>query len=224
MSKGFCANGGGGNIMQRRQLYKRTGKGKAVTINAKSRSVRIRVRLRRIARRFRARAQSGQASIEFAFIAPIFFVLLLGTMEVGIMYFAQFVLQSAVTDAARQIRTGQVAAAGMTQTQFRTYICGDISPILACDSNLQIDVESYSNFSTATIGSPLLTDNTLNTALNNYSPGTVCSVVVVRAFYTWSVLTPLLTPFMVNMANDQHLLTATAAFRNEPYTTGVSGC
>ena len=180
--------------------------------------------MRRFARRWRLHARSGSAPIEFAFIAPIFLVLLMGTMEVGIMYFSQFVLQSATADAARLIRTGQVASGSMSQAQFRTYICNKISPVLGCDANLQIDVETYTNFSSATISNPLLANNTLNPALNNYSTGAACSVVVVRSFYTWSVATPLLTPFMVNMANNDHLLTATVAFRNEPFSTGVSGC
>ena len=172
----------------------------------------------------RSTARAGSAALEFAFIAPIFFVLLMGTIEVGILFFAQSVLQNATNDAARLIRTGQVAAASMTQTQFRTYICNEISPLLACDANLQIDVESYSSFSSVTYTSALTSSNTLNTNLANYSVGAACSIVLVRTFYTWNVVTPLLTTFMVNMANSQHLLTAAAAFRNEPYTTAVSGC
>ena len=175
-------------------------------------------------RRMRKSARAGSAGIEFAFIAPIFFVLLMGTIEMGVMYFAQFTLQNATEDAARLVRTGQVAASNMTQAQFRTAVCNEISPLLACNGNLQIDVESYANFGAATFPAALTGGNTLNPALNNFLPGNVCSVVLVRVFYTWSVVTPLLTPFMVNMANNSHLLTATAAFRNEPYTTGVAGC
>ena len=182
------------------------------------------MRLRRNAQRMRKAARAGSAALEFALIAPIFFVLLMGTMEVGIMFFAQFTLQNAVMTAARTIRTGQVATANMTATQFRTAICNQISPILACDGNLQIDVESFSNFSSVNFASPLTASNTLDPSLANFSTGTVCSVVLVRAFYTWSVVTPLLTPFMVNMANNEHLLTATAAFRNEPYNASVAGC
>jgi Flp pilus assembly protein TadG len=172
----------------------------------------------------RQAARAGSAALEFALIAPIFFVLLMGTIEVGIMFFGQFLLQNATNDAARLIRTGQVASSAMTAAQFRTSICNEISPVLACNGNLQIDVESFANFSAATYPNPLTAGNTLNPALNNFSPGGVCSVVLLRTFYTWSVITPLLTPFLTNMANNQHLLTSTAAFRNEPYTTGVAGC
>jgi Flp pilus assembly protein TadG len=172
----------------------------------------------------RSAARAGSAALEFAMIAPVFFVLLMGSIEVGVMFFGQFVLQSATNDAARLIRTGQVASASMTAAQFRTVICNKISPVLACDSNLQIDVDAFSNFSTASYPSPLKADKTLDPSLNSFAPGGVCSVVLLRTFYTWTVVTPLLTPFMTNMANNQHLLSATAAFRNEPFTTGISGC
>ncbi len=48
--------------------------------------------------------------------------------------------------------------------------------------------------------------------------------MLVRAFYTWGVITPLLTPFLVNMSSNNHLIYAAAAFRNEPFSTGMSGC
>jgi len=171
-----------------------------------------------------ARSRSGSAAIEFAFVAPIFFVFLMGTMESGIIFLGNFVLQNATADAARQIRTGQVASNGTSQAEFRTLVCNGIAPLLSCDSNLQIDVETFANFGSASVTSPLLTDGTLNTALNNWSPGTVCSIVLVRSFYTWNVATPLLTPFLVNMSGDNFLMSAAVAFRNEPYDTSVSGC
>ena len=172
----------------------------------------------------RATRRSGSAAVEFAFLAPVIFVFLMGTLEVGIMFLGEFALQNATNDAARQIRTGQVALGNITQAQFRQLICNEITPILKCDANLQIDVETYPNFANASFTAPLQPDRTLNPALNNWNPGTVCSIVLVRTFYTWDVLTPVLTAFMVNMAGDKHLLYATAAFRNEPYTTQVAGC
>lgn len=168
--------------------------------------------------------RSGSAAIEFAFVAPIFFVFLMGTMEAGIVLLGNFVLQNATNDAARQIRTGQVATNGTTQAQFRTLVCNGIAPLLACDSNLQIDVETFTNFGTASISNPITAGGTLNPSLNNWSPGTVCSTVLVRTFYTWQIATPLLTPFLINISPDKRLLTAAVAFRNEPYSTSVSGC
>lgn len=175
-------------------------------------------------RRLHAHGQAGSAILEFAFVAPIFFVFLMGTIETGIIFLGDFMLQNATADASRQIRTGQVALNGVTQAQFRQLICDGISALLSCDTKLQIDVETYADFSSATITDALLSDGTLDPSLTNWNPGTVCSIVLVRAFYTWDVATPLLTPFLVNMSSDKHLLSAAAAFRNEPYTTVVSGC
>src|SRR5512144_114097 len=87
-------------------------------------------RMSRIAARMRAGRKAGSAAIEFAFVAPVFFVFLMGTMEVGIMFLGDFVLQNATNDAARQIRTGQVALGNVTQAQFRQLICNEIGPIL----------------------------------------------------------------------------------------------
>ena len=39
--------------------------------------------------------------MEFAFVAPVFFALMLGILEIGVMTFAQFALQNSVTDAGR---------------------------------------------------------------------------------------------------------------------------
>lgn len=176
------------------------------------------------AARLKGRSRSGSAAIEFGFVAPIFFLFLMGTIETGIMYLSDFVLQNATSDAARQIRTGQVTASSTTQAQFRTLVCNEISPLLQCDSNLQIDVQTYPSFTQANITNPLTGTGALDPTLSNWSPGTVCSIVLVRAFYTWNVVTPLLTPFLVNMSGNKHLLSAAAAFRNEPYNTSVSGC
>ncbi len=174
--------------------------------------------------RMKADSRKGSAAIEFAFVAPVFFVLLLGTFEAAIMFFSQAALQNAVTDMARQIRTGQVANNGMSKSAFRTALCADVSPLIACDGNLQIDVQAYPSYTNVTYTSPLNSDQTMNTNLNNFVIGNACDVVLLRAFYTWPVATPGLSWFLVNMAGDKHLVAAAAAFRNEPYTTSTGGC
>jgi len=181
-------------------------------------------RLGSVLTRMRATARAGSAGVEFAFIAPVFFMLLMGIMENGIIYFAGATLQNATDDVSRQIRTGQAQAAGMTQAQFRTAICNEIAPLLACDTNLQIDVESYANYTSAGFVPPTDVSGNLKTTLNNYQPGTACDVVLVRSFYTWQVITPMLSPFLTNITGGYHLVTATSAFRNEPFVSGVGGC
>ena len=192
----------------------------------------FRERCRKLRRRMHADANKGSAAIEFAMVAPVFFILLLGIFEAAIMFFSQAALQNATTDMGRLIRTGQTVCytgsgstcAAMTKDQFRTLLCAKVSPLVACDSNLQIDVQAYSSYGSTNFNPPLNADKTLNTTLNNYITGSACDVVLARTFYTWPVATPVLSWFLVNMAGNKHLLTATTAFRNEPYTTTSGGC
>ncbi len=171
----------------------------------------------RLAQRMRLHGRSGSALIEFAMVAPVFLLLMFAIIETSILYFAQSTLQFATDNAARLVRTGQVQASAMTKTAFRNQICGSIAPLLACNGNLQVDMQAYTGFGGANFTDPLDTDGNLKPGLNNYQPGTSSSVVLVRVFYTWSVITPLLTPFLVNMSDDRHLLIGTSAFRNEPF-------
>ena len=190
------------------------------------RSVReaLAARLRATAARMRRDSAKASAALEFAIIAPVFFILLMGIIENGIIYFAGSTLQYATDQAARYVRTGQAANASMTQAQFRTMICNNVSPMLACDANLQIDLESYGGYGGAAFGSPTDAGGNLNSSLNNYQIGTACSVELVRVFYTWKVITPGLSVFLTNITGGYHLLTATAAFRNEPFSSSVAGC
>jgi hypothetical protein len=113
------------------------------------------------------------------------------------------------------ILTGQAQTAAYTQAQFQTYVCSQIPALFTC-SNLSIDVESYSSFSSVTINSQI--DNNKN-FINNmqYSPGGPGDIVVVRLFYPWPQIVTGLGYNVTNLSGNKRLLVATAAFRNEPY-------
>ena len=190
-------------------------------------------RFTRLRRRLRADGIKGSAAIEFALIAPVFFILLMGTIETGVIFFAQSTLQNAVNDTARMVRTGQTGCfttsggncVAMTQAQFRTQICSEASDILQdCNgASLQFDVQAYSSgFSSASNASPLVAGDL--PALTVFNVGNACDVVLVRAFYKWPVFTPILGFFLQNVAGGYHLLSTAAAFRNEPYTSSMDGC
>ena len=198
------------------------------------------IRLKRCLARLRRDADKGQAVLQFALIAPVFFLLLMGTIEAGVIFFAQSSLQDAVNGASRLIRTGQSACYSldsnntcktMTADQFRTYVCNEVSSLLqdcsedsSGNSSLQFDVTDYpAGFTGVTNSSPLTAQKTLP-KLTTFNTGSPCDVIVVRAFYTWEVFTPMLSFFLSNMSGTNHLLATAAAFRNEPYTTTTGGC
>lgn len=165
--------------------------------------------------RFR-RAQEGAAAVEFAMVALPFFMLLYAIIDISMIFFATTTLENGIVAAARQIRTGTVQANGMTAAQFRTLVCNQISMMLACDARLGIDVRTYSGF--GNVASPPALDANGNMSGNlTFNPGAPGDVVVVRAFYTWPIMTPTMGQSLSNMAGGNRLLEASIAFRNEPF-------
>lgn len=196
--------------------------------------VTLSARCKRLCRRLKKDAIKGSAAIEFAMVAPVFFILLMGTIEAGVIFFAQSALQNAVNDTARLVRTGQAGCyttsggncVAMTQAQFRTQLCSEVSTLLqdCSGASMQFDVNAYSSgFSSASNSSPLDAGGNLPT-LTIFNVGNACDVVLVRAFYKWPVFTPGLSYFLANITGGYHLLASAAAFRNEPYTTSTGGC
>lgn len=168
----------------------------------------------RFARRF-GRNRRGSAAVEFALVAPVFIALLFAILETGFMFFASQVLETGVQDNARLILTGQAQSSAMTQAQFKTNVCNSVSTLFSC-SGIYVDVRSFTSFTTLTLTSPLdanknFVDNT------QYTPGNSGDIVVVRVFYQWPLYVTSLGFNMANMAGNYRLLTATAAFRNEPF-------
>ncbi len=170
---------------------------------------------KKVLRRFR-RNRRGSAAVEFALVAPIFFALLFAIIETAIVFFASQVLETVTQDSARMIMTGQAQNAGFSQSQFKTYVCGKINVLFDCANGIYVDVKSYPAFSGVSINDPI--DASKNfVPPNNYSPGGPGDIVVVRLFYQWPLFVTGLGYNIANLSGSKRLLTATAAFRNEPY-------
>jgi Flp pilus assembly protein TadG len=137
-------------------------------------------------------------------------------IESAITLFAGQVLQTATTNSARLILTGQVQNAGWTEAQFQSSVCSSISVMFNCANNLSIDVRSFSSFSSVSLPSVTNANGTLT---NNYvfQPGNPGDVVVVRLIYQWPIYASALGIGLATTAGNTNTLVATAAFRNEPY-------
>lgn len=180
---------------------------------------RLRSWIVRPAERFR-KAQGGAAAIEFGLLAAPFLFLLMAIFETGLMLFTEYVVENGVAKAARMIRTGQVQNEGITAAQFKEEICGNLLTYFDCEERLYVDVQSFTKFSDITTPNSISDDGELTedvTVNSNFEPGDPMDVVVVRAYYDWQLMTPGIT-YLANLANGRRLLTASAAFRNEPFS------
>jgi Flp pilus assembly protein TadG len=174
---------------------------------------------RRMAKRLRAHGTSGSAAIEFAMIAPVLFLFIFGTIETGVIFFAQSMLQNATSDTARQIRTGQLSGA-LSATQIRTNVCGEVDGLIKdCATGLMVDLRAFTSFTGASYPSVSNADGSINTNALKVQATSDCAIVLLRTFYAWNIMTPLMRPFLETGSTGASILTSTAAFRTEPYTS-----
>ena len=170
-----------------------------------------------LAKRF-MRQPSGATAVEFGVIAVPFFFLKMAIIETAMIFWAGQMLEAGVSDAGRQIRTGQVQSQGIDQNGFRTLMCNEIGILFDCDSRLAIDVRRVATFDAADLSTPPVDENGNYSGSFNYQPGAGSQTVVVRAFYRWPVLFNFFGLDAADIPGRQRLLVATTAFRNEPFT------
>jgi Flp pilus assembly protein TadG len=162
------------------------------------------------------RNESGAAAVDFAMVLLPFLAVLMAIIESAVVLLAGQVLQTATTNSARMILTGQAQNASWGASQFQNSVCANLTVMFNCASGLHIDVRSFSSFGSVSLPSPTNANGTL---ANNYvyQPGNPGDVVVVRLIYQWPIFATALGIGLVNSAGNTYTLVATAAFRNEPY-------
>jgi Flp pilus assembly protein TadG len=182
-------------------------------------------RLRRAARRSVAciaarrfvRQQDGATTIEFAIVAAPFLAMVFAIMETAVVFFAGQALETAGSDSARLIMTGQAQTQGYDQSKFKDAVCARIYGLFNCTGGLYVDVKSYPSFASVNTAKPVDSNGNLQTGSFGYQPGSPGSIVVVRLMYQWPVYVSLLGLNLSDTAGNKRLLMSTVAFRNEPY-------
>jgi|SRR3954447_4639623 Flp pilus assembly protein TadG len=163
-------------------------------------------------RAFRKR-EDGTAAVEFALVLAPFLAMLFAILETAMVFFAGQTLETAVTDSARLILTGQAQTASWTATQFKDAVCGKVAGLFNCAGGMTVDVQKYTLFSSVDLTKPVDADGKVKPGA--YNPGGPCEIVVVRLIYQY----PLYVAFLglADMSGNKRLLVATSVFRNEPY-------
>lgn len=177
------------------------------------------------------RSRNGNVAIEFALVAPLFVVSVVGVMEIGMILGVQSLMEGAVRDAARFGVTGQDDAE-------RLDIIGDIisnRTIGLVDlDEASVDVLTYGSFDDIGAPEPFVDDAPFNgvydsgesyTDINGngqWDPdqgkkgaGDASEVVLYRILYEVPSLTGLIDHLIGGIS-----LSASIAVRNEPWNDG----
>lgn len=151
--------------------------------------------------------RKGVTAIEFALLAPVFLMFLMGVTELSLIFLVEHLLESAVHNASRTGKTGYVEAG---KTQMDTVMdslltrLGNLAPLIDV-SKLTITSTAYGDLSK--IGQPEQGVEGL---------GQPEQVVVYTVSYPWQMFTPIVG----NVMGDENrivTLSSRIVVRNEPF-------
>ncbi|MEM8812221.1 MAG: TadE/TadG family type IV pilus assembly protein [Pseudomonadota bacterium] len=166
------------------------------------------------------RDEKGAAAVEFGLLAFPFFLILFSIIEISLVFFANQIMDNAVSDAARMIRTGQAQAASFSAAEFKTQVCNGLIGLFDCaGGNLYIDVRTFNTFASVTIPDPINGDDEVDDTSFAYDDGGPETIVVVRVYYEWPLFTNMIQTGFGNLASGNRLIASVVAFRNEPFPT-----
>jgi Flp pilus assembly protein TadG len=162
------------------------------------------------------RHEDGATAVEFALTAPLFVSMLLGILQIAIVWEAKTSLQQATQDAGRLVLTKQASMGGYTQAQFKTALCGKITAFLDCNG-VMINLQQAASLSAVSTASPTLTYNASGNVTNTFAfnTGSANSIMTLQALYQFPVVAGPLFGWSTQ-SNGTLLLVATYVFKNEP--------
>ena len=162
----------------------------------------------------RARATRGSSAIEFALIAPIFFLLLAGMIDFGRLFFVQMTMQDALRQSARFASTGQHL--GGTDPLGNPY---------TRESSIQQII--FNEAAAAGIPSGSVTVATSSAQGGSNNAGNPLDTVTIQVTVTMNLLTGYIAQFFV--PNGRYVFTPSMRYKNEAFsprctTAPYTGC
>lgn len=160
--------------------------------------------------------EDGAVAVEFSMLAIPFIFLLIGIMEICLMFASNSVLDGATQDAARLVRTGQAQQSnGNPEDVFADRLCEKASVLIDC-GDLQFEVIEMPRFADfGSFGASF--DKEGNLQSRGFEPGGVNSVNLIRVIYRYKLATPMIAQFLSDGPNNTRLMISTVVLQTEPY-------
>lgn len=161
------------------------------------------------------RSRSGSTAIEFAILAMPFLLVVFAIFEIALLFTAELVLDKGTAYAGRMIRVGKVQQDSMTRDQFAALTCDQVKILLDCNK-LVFDVRSYPSFDDVPSNVPMSGDD-VDSSQFQFNPGRGGTIVSLRTFYEWPILTDVLRQFFAKTKDGSVILMSMSTFRTEPF-------
>lgn len=159
--------------------------------------------------------QSGSTAVEFALIGIPFIFMVIGIIEMALMFTSQSLLEASTAEASRQIRTGAVQQGG-GEDVFREELCDFASLLIPCDE-IQYQVEALEDFGDAQDFPDASFDDEGDLEDQGFDPGGVSDVVMIRVAYKYPIKTPMMQLILTNNNDSNRIMLSTIVLQTEPY-------
>jgi Flp pilus assembly protein TadG len=162
----------------------------------------------------------GGEAIEMAIVGAPFFALLFGLFELGLVFMVSTTLENATDEVSRKIRTGELQTNGGNAETMKAAICAEMAWLAGnCSGKLNLDVRTFTSFAGQTAPPDPVAGGAITPAKFCWDPGGAGSIVLVRTYYTWHLVLPVLNAGLKTIgAGNNRLITSATSFRNEPYS------
>lgn len=164
--------------------------------------MRQRLRLRPAA--VRQAGQRGASAVEFALVAPLFFLLLFSIVDFGAMMWANLTMQQAVREGARYAVTGQTGLDPNTSApqRYRAVLEKIHDSSLGVYDMSNAQVTTWVNGTSQANGSSMF--------------GGAGDIVVIQVTCNWPLMTPLVAAFYKSTGG-KYRFNVAATMRNEAF-------
>ncbi|WP_020204521.1 MULTISPECIES: TadE/TadG family type IV pilus assembly protein [Cupriavidus] len=148
--------------------------------------------------------QRGASAVEFALVAPVFFLVFFSIIDFSMMMFANLAMQNAVREGARFAITGQntLDPANAAQQRYQAVLAR------IHDASLGIYDMSNATVTTWVNGSSQASGNTMF--------GGAGDLVVIQVNCAWPLVTPMVAAFF-SSTGGKYTFSVAATMRNEAF-------
>ncbi|WP_454720335.1 MULTISPECIES: TadE/TadG family type IV pilus assembly protein [Cupriavidus] len=148
--------------------------------------------------------QRGASAVEFALVAPVFFLVFFSIIDFSMMMFANLAMQNAVREGARFAITGQntLDPANASQQRYQAVLARIHDASLGIYDMSNATVTTWVNGSTQAGGSAMF--------------GGAGDLVVIQVNCAWPLITPMVAAFF-SSTGGKYTFSVAATMRNEAF-------
>lgn len=151
-------------------------------------------------------------------VAFPFFFMMFAIIEIGVIFVTASILENAVMETGRLVRTGRAVEDKLTDAEFKSELCGRMSIFSSqCTGRAWVDVREIPQFRNQTPPDPMASGTSFDGSQLVYETGQPQSLMLIRVWYRQPLFTPFLSEALSKLGDGTAIMMATTTFRNEPY-------